>query len=243
MIAALGTVLIVALFVLLLRAAALARMRHQLALGVTHELRTPLTQILLYAETLGMGRARTPAIQEKAVGVIVRETQFLIDAVDNVLHHTRAEQRELTATMEPLDCAEVIVDAMQSRAMEFVTLTIGPGVHVHADRRLLTRVVVNLVDNAMKHGGGHVAISSRRNHDAVELLFDDAGPGIPLRHRRHVFAPFFRTDEARTRPGFGMGLALADEAVRAMGGSVHVEESPSGGARLRVVLAAAAGAA
>lgn len=243
LIAALGTVLIVTLFALLLRAAALARMRQQLALGVTHELRTPLTQILLYAETLAMGRARSAETRTKAVGVIVRETRFLIDAVDNVLHHTHAEERELRPTLERMDCADVVADALRARMVEGVTLELAPPLPVLADRRLLTRVVTNLVDNAIKHGGGQVTISSRQLNGTVELLFDDAGPGIPPRLRRHVFAPFFRADDARGRPGFGMGLALVDEAVRAMGGTVHIDDAPSSGARIRVMLPVAEGPA
>lgn len=239
----LGIVLILALFVLLLRAAALARLRQQLALGVTHELRTPLTQILLYAETLAMGRARSPEVQEKAVGVIVRETQLLIDAVDNVLHHTKAEQRELTATPEPIDLATFVSDVMPMHASSHAAIAIDPGTRVVADRRLLTRVIVNVVDNAMKHGGGHIAISSRRNDGGVEILFDDNGPGIPSRLRRRVFAPFFRADDARTRPGFGMGLALVNEAMQAMGGTVTIDDAPSGGARVRASLPADEGVA
>ncbi|MBC7897139.1 MAG: HAMP domain-containing histidine kinase [Cytophagaceae bacterium] len=243
LIAVLGTVLIVTLFALLLRAAALARLRHQLALGVTHELRTPLTQILLYAETLAMGRARSPDTQAKAVDVIVRETRFLIDAVDNVLHHTGAERRQLAPALESLDVAEVLADARLAHGADAVTVALDPAVRVIADRRLLTRVIANLIDNAVKHGGGRVTISSRRRGAAVEMLFDDAGPGIPSGIRRQVFAPFFRAEEASGRPGFGMGLTLVDEAVRAMGGTVHIDDALSRGARLRVSLPAAEGPA
>jgi signal transduction histidine kinase len=120
---------------------------------------------------------------------------------------------------------------------EGVVLDLSPA-PVVADPDALVRVVRNLVDNALRHAARTVAVTVT---PAVELLVDDDGPGIPEPERERVFDRFHRLDSPRTRDagGTGLGLAIVRELVASAGGAVAVEQSPAGGARLRVSLPAA----
>jgi signal transduction histidine kinase len=100
-------------------------------------------------------------------------------------------------------------------------------------------VVRNLVDNAAGYARTTVWVSLEREHpDAALLTVDDDGPGIPPEFREEVFKRFARVDPARDRTngGAGLGLAIVSDIVTTHGGTVVAEESPAGGARLRVRL-------
>ena len=100
----------------------------------------------------------------------------------------------------------------------------------------MARVVTHLLDNAARHGTTQVAVGLITDGRTVVLTVDDDGPGIAPADRARVFERFTRLDDARTRDqgGAGLGLAVVAETVRGMRGSVVVEESPLGGARLVV---------
>jgi two-component system sensor histidine kinase MtrB len=102
----------------------------------------------------------------------------------------------------------------------------GSGGQVDSDPRRIERVVANLVDNALEHGGGEasVLVGDRR----VEVR--DDGPGIPAEELPHVFDRFWKGDPSRTGPGSGLGLAIARENARLLGGDVTVESESGQGA-------------
>jgi two-component system OmpR family sensor kinase len=108
------------------------------------------------------------------------------------------------------------------------------------DRRLLARAVCNLLRNAQKYATGRILLSASRSADAVEIVVDDDGPGIPVDERDKVFEPFYRLDRSRDRAtgGFGLGLSITRKAVALHGGAVRVDRSPLGGARFVITLPA-----
>ena len=108
-------------------------------------------------------------------------------------------------------------------------------------RDQLGRVVRNLVDNAARHAQSRVGISLATDHGVVALTVDDDGPGIPEGDRDRVFERFTRLDDGRARDagGLGLGLSMVKAIVEQHDGTVAVEESPLGGARLLVQLPAA----
>ena len=115
------------------------------------------------------------------------------------------------------------------------------GATVRGDKRRLERVVVNLLDNADQHGSGATRVTVSTANESVVLHFDDDGPGVPPEDRQLIFERFARSAVAGRRSGgsgggVGLGLALVREHVRFHGGTVHVEDSPAGGARFTVEL-------
>jgi signal transduction histidine kinase len=115
---------------------------------------------------------------------------------------------------------------------------------VSADRLILRQALINLLDNAIKYSppGATIAIRTRMRHPreiVVEVV--DHGPGISSQHRHKVFERFYRVDPARSRDqgGAGLGLAIADWAVKAHGGSIELESEEGRGSTFRIVLPAA----
>jgi signal transduction histidine kinase len=106
-------------------------------------------------------------------------------------------------------------------------------VRLLGDRRALTGMVRNLVDNAVRHARHRVVVTLTERAGTIRLVVDDDGPGVPAEQRDRIFDRFARIDDARTRHGggTGLGLAVAAATARAHGGTIRVEEADGGGAR------------
>jgi signal transduction histidine kinase len=222
----------------------LARLRADFTSSVSHELRTPLTQIMLFAETLEMGRARDEDARREALGVIVQEARRLAHLVENVLHFSRAERQMVTLRKETLLLAPLVREIVE----RFAPLAGGAAVRIRAelDERLavpgdpecLHQVAINFLDNAVKHGGDRGPITVRTSlHDGwARLEVEDSGAGIPAAERQRIWDPFVRLRQSEGVTGSGIGLAVVRQLVVAHGGRTRVEEAPNGGARFVVEL-------
>jgi signal transduction histidine kinase len=104
---------------------------------------------------------------------------------------------------------------------------------IEADRALLDRVLLNLLENALRHGssGGRVELSAEPSAGGIRIALEDAGPGIAPEDRERVFERFERLDRTRPGSGGGLGLALARAVARLLGGDLVLEPSRLGGAR------------
>lgn len=223
-----------------LRAARVAQ--RQLVADASHELRSPLATIVAGLE-LTRGRserdeARITAMREDA-GRIGR-------LVEDLLLLARADERGLRPADggDDVDLDELL-DAERLRLRSVTSVQVVADVsaaRVRGDRGQLTRLVRNLVDNAVRHAAGVVELRLATRGTTVELSVGDDGPGIPAADRERVLRRFVRLDPGRARDagGSGLGLAIVTEVARAHGGSVEVGTSPRGGALLTVRLPAAA---
>ena len=228
----------------------LSRLRSDFISSVSHELRTPLSQILLFAETLHLGRVRTVEERETATGVIVQEGRRLMHLVENILHFSRAERRMTRLGPEPLDLnramQEILDDwlPLAGGAGVRVQTTFAPDVHAMADRGALRQMVLNLLDNAVKYGphAQTVTVGTAQLHDRARLWIDDEGRGIPPRERERVWTSFYRLPRHANSSiaGSGIGLYVVRELARLHGGDAWIDDAPGGGARVVVELRAAA---
>ena len=107
----------------------------------------------------------------------------------------------------------------------------SPDLLVPVDPVLFEQVLINLVDNALKHGAPPIEVHARRRGDNIEIEVRDHGPGIPPESGAQLFEKFVRASGA---PGAGLGLAVVRAIVEAHGGTVTVDTPPDGGARFRV---------
>ncbi len=221
---------------------ALAHLRESFVASVSHELRTPLAQIRLFSEMLQLGFVRNAGEQTAAVETIVHEAGRLTYLIENVLTYSRAARNELRLEASPVDVDGVIVELARTAgpiaAAAGMTLRTASerGLVASGDRGALLQVLVNLVDNAIRHGktGGQAVVSVERAGDAIRFLVDDDGPGIPRRDRERIWRRFVRL-EGRTRAtGSGIGLSVVAELVAAMDGRAWVTDGPLGGARFVV---------
>ena len=221
----------------------LVRLRTDFTSSVSHELRTPLTQILLFAETLELDRAGNEDGRRQALGIIVQEARRLAHLVDNVLQFSRAERRLVRLRPELLPLAPLVREIVErfaplagAAALRLRTeLDETVVARVHAES--LHQIVINLLDNAIKHGGaGPVVLATALRGGSVRLTVEDNGPGILAADRDRVWQPFVRVGGSGSAAGSGIGLAVVRELVAGHGGRCWVEDAAAGGARLVVEL-------
>jgi two-component system phosphate regulon sensor histidine kinase PhoR len=202
-------------------ARATAREKQFLA-SVTHELRTPLAAMRLFGERLAQGKGDP----REYGGLIAEESQRLEALVEKVLAATRASERPHFAPLEPEELMRSAVTLVGPRAeRRDVTLSCKaatPLPTVTWDAEAVRRAVLNLLDNAIKHGrhGGNVEAEAFADGEAVCLSVKDDGPGIGRRERKLLFGRFVRGQTEA--PGTGLGLHFAEQVAHAHGGRVDL---------------------
>lgn len=212
----------------------------------SHELKSPLATLRQYAE---VARAHPERVTEQELReVVLEEGGRLERLVQGMLVLARADEGALRPEPVDVDLDDLLLDeARRVRGTGLEVDTSGVrATRIRGDAGLLAQLVRNLVDNAARHAraGIAVAVSSDGRGAAASLTVDDDGDGIPPAERDRVFERFVRLDDARARDtgGGGLGLSIVREIAHAHGGEVLAEDAPSGGARLRVELPAAASA-
>jgi two-component system osmolarity sensor histidine kinase EnvZ len=156
--------------------------------------------------------------------------------LDEYLDFARGEGSEDTQIVDLAEVVEeTVATARRAGSDGRLRLESVPSVMMSVRRQSLKRCMMNLIDNALKHGT-HVLVTLAQSGRFVEIAIDDDGPGIPPERREEAFRPFHRLDEGRNlqRGGVGLGLAIARDSARAHGGDLVLEDSPLGG--LRAVL-------
>jgi two-component system, OmpR family, alkaline phosphatase synthesis response regulator PhoP len=218
-----GGALIAGSLAVLWRILELARMRSDFTSSVSHELRTPLTQILLYAEGLELGHHASRAERVRALGIITREARRLIQLVENVLHVSRAERRLVSVDAAPVSLTSLAAQVIEAFApvaaarSAIVVLEGDDGVTARLDTDAFRRILLNLLDNAVRHGppGQTITVRIDASSSWARLRVDDEGPGIAERDRARVWQPFVRLDHgsAEHESGTGIGLTIVRELV------------------------------
>ena len=244
-----ATALVVGASMLIWRMYELSRLRADFTSSVSHELRTPLTQILLYAETIEMGRHRSEEKRSEAIGVIAREARRLIHLVENVLHYSRAERSLTRVEPRPQELGSFVTDIVSGFAPvaesrgSTVALRIPEPVHAQMDADAMRRVVLNLLDNAIRYGppGQRVVVGVERDGSWARIVVEDDGPGVPVEHQEEIWRPFVRLNGhgADTATGCGIGLAIVSDIVALHDGRRGVHARPGGGAAFFIELPAA----
>ncbi len=210
--------------------------------NVSHEFKTPLTTIRLYAELLEQGRVRDAAQGGDYLRTIGRETERLARLVNNALDFSRLEQGRKKYAREPVDLAAALQRLLDTHAPRVSEAGLKlerrlPAVPlvVTTDRDALEQIVLNLLDNACKYAasGGVVEVALQpRAQGGAEVRVSDRGPGVPVEHRALIFEKFHRVDDALTaeKTGAGLGLSIARQLARGVGGELRYAPRARGGA-------------
>jgi two-component system sensor histidine kinase MtrB len=194
---------------------------------VAHDLRTPLTGISVTASLLDDRLDELTPETRQAVQILVRDVLRLKELVLDLLELSRLDSGGDVVEPEDLRVADGLDAALGPRAAQ-AEVYLEPDLTVRAERVAFRRIVTNLVDNALAHGGGGVVITGRASGSEVLLEVIDDGPGIDPADVGKVFDRFYKSDESRGRGGSGLGLAIAREHARAQGGDVELGEAASG---------------
>jgi signal transduction histidine kinase len=156
--------------------------------------------------------------------------------VDDLFTYSRLEYAGPELVREPLDATALAREAAQTVDPRIVVTTPAGPVIVDGDRAALLRVLVNLLDNAVRHARDRDQLAVVDDGDSVAFIVTDDGPGIDPEALPHLFEPLFRADRTRNSAtgGSGLGLAIVDRLTTAHGGSVTADAAPGGGARFTV---------
>lgn len=225
----------------------MAEMRSQFVSSVSHELKTPLTAIRMFAETLRLGRSKSPQTQEEYLDTIVSESQRLTRLLNNVLDFSKIEEGKRIYRPESASLSEIVQTA--ARAMEYPLSQQGFKLHVRVekglpevrvDRDAIEQAILNLLHNAMKYSGASRDIDLRfqkkENYALIQVI--DRGVGIDPKEIERIFEKFYRvsSEENKRLPGTGLGLTLVSHIVKAHGGRIEVESEPGKGSTFSIYL-------
>jgi two-component system phosphate regulon sensor histidine kinase PhoR len=218
----------------------LERTREDFVANVSHELRTPLSLIKGYVETLLDGARNDPAIAERFLKIIERNTQRLDLLIQDLLTISALESGRMKLNLQPVELrllVEKIFTDLKPPAENKNTGLVNTlsDLTATADVNRLEQVLANLVDNAIKYGRaeGTVTVGGKKLDDGrLEIFVQDDGPGIPAEALDRVFERFYRVDKARSRDqgGTGLGLSIVKHIVQAHGGEVWVKSELGKGA-------------
>jgi two-component system, OmpR family, phosphate regulon sensor histidine kinase PhoR len=216
----------------------LDRMRAEFVSNVSHELRTPLASIKGLSELLIDGALE----EEKAVDFlesINREIDRLTRLVKDLLDLSRMESGMMKFEVHPISVEEAITQVVTrltpqagKKNISIITeLECSQPVKANMDR--VQQVLINLVDNAIRHNRSNekIIIRTARKDNYNQVEVEDTGPGINPEHLERIFERFYRADRARSRGqgGSGLGLAISQQIVENMGGTIGVNSTPKKG--------------
>jgi signal transduction histidine kinase len=219
------------------------QMRRDLVTAVSHDLRTPLANLRAMVEAIDDGVVADPPTLHRYAGEMARSVGQLSSLVDDLFELVQVDAGVIEAETERARLGDVVASAVATVAAEaerkgvrLATVTHEVDDAICSPR--VVRVLQNLLVNAVRHtpADGSIRVEGRRGRQALELVVADTGEGIAEADLPFVFDPFYRADPARTGQGAGLGLALADRIVRALGGTIRVASRPATGTRFAVTL-------
>lgn len=217
------------------------RIRRDLVANVSHDLRTPIAALQAALENL-VDDVEPP--DKDTLSTMLGQVERLGRLVSQLLDLSRLESGGVPLTLENFPIRSVIEQAVQDctslRPVELATSVIPVDLLVHGDPERFQQVMVNLIENAIRHSpnGGRVDVTARATGGRVIIEIGDEGPGIPLGEEKKVFERFYRADQSRSGEDgrSGLGLAIARWIVDLHGGDIRAESREPHGCRMVVEL-------
>jgi signal transduction histidine kinase len=225
----------------------LARLKSDFVSNVSHELRTPLALIRLYAETLELGRIKTPEKAGEYYRIVREESERLSALINNILDFSRIEAGRKEYDFCKTDIAELVGNTLDSYRYQIeqqgfafeqsIDADIPP---VHVDREAIARSLVNLINNALKYSADEkfLGVKLYRADGVLKLEVVDRGIGIARSEQSKIFEKFYRAGDplVHNTKGSGLGLSLVSHIAHAHGGRVEVESAPGKGSKFTLFL-------
>lgn len=220
------------------------RYRGNLLRAISHDIRTPLSGIMGTSEML-MDATQRDDPRYGLARDIYRDAEWLHGLVENILNLTKLQDGKLVLDKQPEALEEVIGAALTVMEKRLPGRSIDVNmpdevVMVPMDAKLISQVLINLLDNAAKHtpADAEIAISVSTDRETVRVTVSDRGSGIAEHDLPHIFQMFYtaRNTCADARRGVGLGLSICQSVIEAHGGSIRAENRVGGGAAFTFVL-------
>ena len=215
-------------------------LRREFSANVSHELKTPLTSISGFAEIMQGGLVKCEDIPQFA-GRIYKESQRLLQLVEDVIQISQLDEEKTSYTWEPVDVYQVCKNAFESLKEKAKRLNVhlyicGEYMKMEAVRTLLEEAVYNVCDNAIKYNRneGSVSVFLTQTAQEIQIVVKDTGVGIPKEDQDRVFERFYRVDKSHSKEigGTGLGLSIVKHAVGALKGSVILRSEEGNGTEI-----------
>lgn len=215
-------------------------LRREFSANVSHELKTPLTSISGFAEIMQSGLVKCEDIPQFA-GRIYKESQRLLQLVEDVIQISQLDEEKTSYTWEPVDVYQVCKNAFESLKEKAKRLNVhlyicGEYMKMEAVRTLLEEAVYNVCDNAIKYNrnDGSVSVFLTQTAQEIQIVVKDTGVGIPKEDQDRVFERFYRVDKSHSKEigGTGLGLSIVKHAVGALKGSVILRSEEGNGTEI-----------
>ncbi len=212
----------------------------QFVADASHELRTPLTVIMGFIDVLRKRNANEAAISSKIYDTMLAESRRMKSLIDKLIALARLENPQLSPDLGAVDLSELaeqtVVAAKALRPNARIEMQAQPVV-VYGSSHELREAISNLVENALKYGeDSPVWLDVRPQGDDALIVVADAGPGLPVEDRPHVFDRFYRGQNRGDTEGHGLGLAIVKRAVERAGGTIALDTAPGQGCRFTIRL-------
>ena len=215
-------------------------LRREFSANVSHELKTPLTSISGFAEIMQGGLVKNEDIP-KFAGRIYKESQRLLQLVEDVIQISQLDEEKTSYVWEPVDVYQVCKNAFESLKEKAKRLNVhlyicGERMKMEAVRTLLEEAVYNICDNAIKYNrnDGSVSVFLTQTAQEIQIVVKDTGVGIPKEDQDRVFERFYRVDKSHSKEigGTGLGLSIVKHAVGALKGSVILRSEEGNGTEI-----------
>lgn len=221
----------------------MAKQQNNFMLSVTHELKTPIAANKLYLQTLQKHGQLSEEKKQELMLKAIDEANRLESLVEQILTASRLEQRSVDLhkdRFQLLAFLQDIIEIQQKRLAETINLTMTKDLEIVTDRLLFATILNNLIENAHKYGHSDkgIAIQVSTNELFVSIRIIDEGKGIPLDKQRFLFRKFSRleNEETRTTKGTGLGLYIAYQCTKALGGELKLIHQDQPGATFEIQL-------
>ncbi len=222
----------------------LNRMKGEFVAVVSHELRTPVTALIGYAKTLRQPEfADDTMVRQEFLERMERQGDRLLRLVENLLTASNLENNQLNVSVARVlfeDLVREVIEGLSNEASR-VQVNVPDDLPVlYQDRQLLSRVLQNLVDNALKYSpdGSPCELEARSEGDHIIFSVRDYGIGISPDELPRIFDRFYQVDSSSTRSfrGAGLGLSLVQDLLDHLGARIEVDSTPGQGSRFTVTL-------
>jgi two-component system sensor histidine kinase MtrB len=198
---------------------------------VAHELRTPLTAIVTEASMLAEHLDRLPSEAARPAELLIADVARLRRLVEDLMTISRFDAGGEDVQLDPVELSGLVDATIRTRGWTERVTRQGEEVWLVSDRRRIETIVANLVANAVEHGGDDVSVRVGSADREAFVEVTDHGPGIGHEDQPHVFDRFYKADRARGG-GSGLGLSIALDNARLLGGDIDVRSEPGRGTRM-----------